>query len=96
VLLCHKTASTSDHCPILLQLEVRDRVQIQKANFRYELLWESHEDFRQDLGDQWIGISEARTVESRLEHFRDVLSIYQMTCDLRDRGRETRERDTCA
>jgi hypothetical protein len=58
----HKTASTSDHCRILLQLEPILESQHSAKNFnKYELLWESHENFRDNLGAQCTSIPEAQS-----------------------------------
>jgi hypothetical protein len=58
----HKTASTWDHCPILLQLEPILESQYSAKNFnKYELLWESHENFRDNLEAQCTSIPEAQS-----------------------------------
>lgn len=45
--LSHLTATSSDHGPILLQLE-EARIP-PKPNFRYEIMWEAHESWQETI-----------------------------------------------
>jgi hypothetical protein len=51
----HLTTSTSDHCPILLRRKetTRERHRIEDKIFRYEFMWESHENFKPSLEEAW-------------------------------------------
>jgi exonuclease III len=50
----HLTAATSDHGPILLELDdaVRSRNYVEQQ-FRYELMWETHTDLKQLVETTW-------------------------------------------
>jgi hypothetical protein len=51
----HPTASTSDHCPILLRWKetTREHRRTEDKIIRYELMWESHENFKPSLEEVW-------------------------------------------
>jgi len=61
----HLTGAASDHDPILLQWEQdeRDRRRKKKKIFRYEVMWESHEDFIAMLAQTWQGGGKAHTLQ---------------------------------
>ena len=47
----HLTAASSDHGPILVQYE--EPVAQPKSSFRYEVMWESHESWRDTIASGW-------------------------------------------
>jgi hypothetical protein len=51
----HLTGATSDHCPILLcwQETTRQRWSTEDKIFRYEIMWENHENFKPHLEEAW-------------------------------------------
>ncbi|XP_071678252.1 uncharacterized protein [Lolium perenne] len=59
----HLTAATSDHCPILLTWDDTGRLTRKKGGvrpFRYEVMWERHEEFEPALKDIWNQQGKAR------------------------------------
>jgi len=61
----HLTGAASDHGPILLRWEQdeSDRRRKKKKIFRYEVMWESHEDFIAMLAQTWQGGGKAHTLQ---------------------------------
>jgi hypothetical protein len=49
----HLTAAASDHSPILLRHAPTEQQSLQSKVFRYEAMWESHQDFRPMINDAW-------------------------------------------
>jgi hypothetical protein len=71
-ILHHMTAAKSDHSPILLlnSMEAQNRRIANKKLFRYEILWESHEEFKPMLESLW-NTGRARSVgelHDKLKH----------------------------
>jgi len=65
VQLTHLTAAASDHDPILLRWEQepeRGRRRRSKI-FRYEVMWESHDEFASMLAQTWQGAGTAHTLQ---------------------------------
>ena len=60
--LKHLTASTSDHCPILLEFRGRDRPHLKKE-FKYEVMWETHETWPETIMSTWTEGGATGTVE---------------------------------
>ena len=60
----HLTAASLDHDPILLRWEQdrRGRHGRKKKMFKYELMWESHEEFVDMLAQTWQGAGAAYTL----------------------------------
>jgi hypothetical protein len=61
----HLTAAASDHDPIMLrwvQETERDRRKRRHKTFRYETMWESHENFSTMLANSWTEAGEAFTL----------------------------------
>lgn len=50
--LIHLTAATSDHCPILLNFHAAG-VSHYKRSFKYEVMWETHDTWRDTLQQSW-------------------------------------------
>ena len=52
--VCNMIATSSDHGPILLQWQQGGRYKKKgKKMFRYEIMWESHEDFFSWMANAW-------------------------------------------
>ena len=51
----HLTGASSDHCPILLSWResARQRRITEERIFRYEIMWESHDQFKPHLDEVW-------------------------------------------
>ncbi|KAK1697051.1 hypothetical protein QYE76_013748 [Lolium multiflorum] len=60
----HLTGVTSDHKPIILRWAEtrRERRRMEDKIFRYELMWESHEQFRPHVADSWQAQGPAGTM----------------------------------
>ena len=61
----HLTAAASDHDPILLRWDrevERGRRKHGKKMFRYEVMWESHDEFEAMLARTWQGAGKAHTL----------------------------------
>ncbi|XP_073358198.1 uncharacterized protein [Aegilops tauschii subsp. strangulata] len=52
--LKHLTVATSDHCPILLNFN-GTRPPDHKKNFKYEVMWETHETWSETISSSWAG-----------------------------------------
>lgn len=59
--LTHETGASSDHCPIRLQMEPANPMQIKQKLFRYELYWEKHAEFSSSLEGMWTNVQEGQT-----------------------------------
>jgi hypothetical protein len=73
----HHLASyaTSDHLPILLRMSQRQqRTSAQAKLFRYEVMWESHDQFAPVLNDSWQASSPSGTVEDLKHNLQNVSS----------------------
>jgi hypothetical protein len=82
----HLTAASTDHCPILLKWGENSRPVRRREEdkiFRYELMWESHADFKPTLSHAWNQLGKAST----LEEFQDKIS--SVTSSLRTWGSNT-------
>lgn len=53
--LSHLTASTSDHCPIYLELNGEPTNSTSAHVFRYEVAWETHENLKGTIQSSWAG-----------------------------------------
>ena len=76
----HLTEASSDHCPILLSWEEHERPQRRagaEAVFRYEVMWERHEDFQPSLEQAWNQQGKASTLAELLEKLTTVTSSLQ-------------------
>ena len=51
--LKHETATSCDHCPILFNLRGDNGRPPAKPPFRYEVMWESHETWRDTIAQHW-------------------------------------------
>jgi endonuclease/exonuclease/phosphatase family metal-dependent hydrolase len=49
----HLTAAASDHGPITLTWRSDEPRNTRKKNFKYEVMWETHEDFSPTLAEAW-------------------------------------------
>ena len=58
----HLTCATSDHAPILVEFGDTDRLQAQKS-FKYEVMWESHEGFKDVVLADWEASPPCLSVE---------------------------------
>ena len=64
--LCHLTAAASDHSPIVLswrRQHGRPKGKRSKGLFRYELMWESHDNFSSALSQSWQEEGSASTLQ---------------------------------
>ena len=61
--LSHLTAATSDHCPILLNLNREERVARPPQTFRYEVMWEGHSDWGETIDTARLQKGVSTTVE---------------------------------
>jgi len=70
----HLTAAASDHDPIMLRwLQVSGRKGRKKKKiFRYEMMWEVHDQFFPMLARTWFDAGEARTVTELQEKLASV------------------------
>jgi len=71
----HLTAASSDHGPIVLQWgENLDHLRKRKRKkvFKYELMWESHEDFFPMLAQMWQDEGKASKMEELLSKLTTV------------------------
>lgn len=62
----HLTLATSDHGPIELRWDIRPQRSLGrrgKRQFRYELMWERHLDFRNVLAQAWVDQPQATDLE---------------------------------
>lgn len=54
--LSHKIAATSDHNPILLELDGDPPgTNPSSKQFRYEVMWEAHDGFQEEIHQHWQG-----------------------------------------
>jgi hypothetical protein len=58
----HLTAAASDHGPILLQWMFAPRCGRGRKLFRYEIMWESHEDFPSMMEQVWKNEGKANSL----------------------------------
>lgn len=60
----HLTGVASDHCPIMLRWKetANERRRTDDKIFRYEVMWESHENFKLFLNDVWKADGKAETM----------------------------------
>ena len=70
----HLTAAASDHYPIMLRWQqVSGRKgRKKKKMFRYEMMWEAHDQFFPMLVRTWLDVGEARTVKELQEKLASV------------------------
>jgi hypothetical protein len=70
----------SDHCPILLSLEEQSRQPQRRKEekiFRYEIMWESHENFVSALDNAWKEHGKATTLVELQEKLVVVTGVLQ-------------------
>jgi hypothetical protein len=67
----HLTAAASDHGPITLTWRSDEPRNTRKKNFKYEVMWETHEDFSRTLAEAW-GRPESSTVSDLQRKLKDV------------------------
>lgn len=51
----HLTAAASDHVPIILSWRQDEPISSKKKKFKYEMMWETHDDFSSTLAEVWEG-----------------------------------------
>ena len=76
----HLTAASSDHCPILVTWEEQvgpPRRRESDDVFRYEIMWERHEEFQQTLEQLWCQNGKASTLEELQKKLTSVTSSLQ-------------------
>ena len=77
----HLTSASSDHCPILLSWEEERRPPRPGGAgniFRYELMWERHDDFQPVLQDAWTRHGKAKTLTELQDKIAAVTSSLQV------------------
>jgi hypothetical protein len=81
----HLTGVTSDHGPILLRWRetTSQRRSMGDKLFRYEMMWEKHEDFQPFLKDAWTSEGKAETMSQLKE------KLHRMSGSLCTWGRTT-------
>ena len=67
----HLIAAASDHVPITLTWRSDEPRSTRKKNFKYEVMWETHENFSPTLVDAW-GQLESSTVPDLQRKLKDV------------------------
>jgi hypothetical protein len=69
----HLTAAASDHGPILLLLQWTSTSRCRRGRklFRYEIMWESHEDFPSMMMECHVG-AELKKLNGELEHLKSA------------------------
>jgi hypothetical protein len=73
----HLTAASTDHCPILLKWKESPRFPSRREEekiFRYELMWESHADFKPTLSHAWQELGRASSLEELQDKIKSVTS----------------------
>lgn len=68
--LTHLVAATSDHSPILVNLNREQRHNQRQSTFKYEVMWEGHESWSSKIAETWANNGAA----NRLEELRAKLS----------------------
>ena len=68
--LTHLVAATSDHSPILANLNKEQRHNQRHSTFKYEVMWEGHESWSSKIAETWANTGAA----TRLEELRAKLS----------------------
>ena len=58
----HLTAATSDHCPIFLEIN-EPGAPSGRRGFRYEPMWETHEQWQETILEKWSSKHSGHTVE---------------------------------
>jgi hypothetical protein len=68
-ILRHLTGAASDHCPIFLRWRAtaRQRRSTEDKIFRYEVMWESHEQFKPHLDGVWQREGKATSMQQLKE-----------------------------
>jgi hypothetical protein len=51
----HLIAAASDHVPIILSWRQDEPISRKKKKFKYEVMWETHDDFLSTLAEAWEG-----------------------------------------
>jgi len=73
--LRHLTAVKSDHCPILLSLELNERSNVmygQGKPFRYEIMWETNKGLRSLIQNTWENREICSSVKDMKEKLHDL------------------------
>lgn len=68
----HLASTASDHCPIVLRWRDDNLPARKKKQFKYEVMWETHNDFSKMLADSWQGKNVATTLSDLQAKLSDV------------------------